>query len=264
MAQGGNLCCFPPTAPVRGPAAPCNRDNFEAAIYNYTAGAGLESVLSNLNNTFAKFFLDPQQKQLRQLLSDIYLSTINYNNIDNLNGTQGGVSHELPPLTAYGICVGWSLVYPYGVRTRTPTLWPLAPQDGSGSGGSPSWLPIAIVLPTVGALLLIAAGVVYEVRNNRKHKNLFGKVVPPGVGPDTTILVSEIQVSAARQQGPRLDREGGSHHMVLGIGSNARRLRRWPGRAVCRVRGIIAPYVHITYWAGSRGVLILAITGRCR
>ena len=34
------------------------------------------------------------------------------------------------------------------------------------------------------------------MRNNRKHKNLFGKVVPPGVGPDTTILVTEIQVRA--------------------------------------------------------------------
>lgn len=38
-----------------------------------------------------------------------------------------------------------------------------AAMDGSTS--TPSWLPIAIVLPTVGALLLIAASVVYQVRS---------------------------------------------------------------------------------------------------
>lgn len=47
----------------------------------------------------------------------------------------------------------------------------------------------------VGALLLITAGVVYEVRNNRKHKNLFGKVLPPGLGAETSILVASVQVS---------------------------------------------------------------------
>ncbi len=65
------------------------------------------------------------------------------------------------------------------------------------------------MLPTVGALLLIAAGVVYEVRNNRKHKNLFGKVVPPGLGLDTTILVSEIQVRGAWGVGQGRGEEGG-------------------------------------------------------
>ncbi len=30
-------------------------------------------------------------------------------------------------------------------------------------GGSPSWLPIAIILPVIGALLLVATGVMYEV-----------------------------------------------------------------------------------------------------
>jgi hypothetical protein len=41
------------------------------------------------------------------------------------------------------------------------TLYPPPPLD-SGNG-SPGWLPIAIVLPVVGALLLVAAAIVYEV-----------------------------------------------------------------------------------------------------
>eukprot|EP00198_Chlamydomonas_reinhardtii_P006519 XP_001695855.1 predicted protein [Chlamydomonas reinhardtii] len=140
---------------LRTPGTKLFRDIYESGLANLTTGSSVDSVVALMNQTFYKLLLDPQQKQFRSLLADTYLATINYNNIQNLNGTAGG--------------------------------------DGGGGGGSPSWLPIAIVLPTVGALLLIAAGVVYEVRNNRKHKNLFGKVVPPGVGPDTTILVTEIQ-----------------------------------------------------------------------
>ncbi|GLI68043.1 hypothetical protein VaNZ11_012366 [Volvox africanus] len=140
---------------LRVPNTKTFRDIFDSAIVNLTSGSSVTDVMSMLNATLAKIFLDPQQKQFRDQFAEIYLATINYNNIDYLNGSTLG--------------------------------------ESGGGGGSPSWLPIAIVLPTVGALLLIAAGVVYEVRNNRKHKNLFGKVVPPGVGPDTTILVSEIQ-----------------------------------------------------------------------
>ncbi|KXZ55594.1 hypothetical protein GPECTOR_2g1144 [Gonium pectorale] len=140
---------------LRTPSTKAFRDIYESGLANLTSGSSVDSVISLMNASFAKMLLDPQQKQFRSLLADTYLATINYNNINNLNGSTGG--------------------------------------EGGSGGGSPSWLPIAIVLPTVGALLLIAAGVVYEVRNNRKHKNLFGKVVPPGVGPDTTILVSEVQ-----------------------------------------------------------------------
>ncbi|MEW5301527.1 MAG: hypothetical protein WDW36_004384 [Sanguina aurantia] len=87
----------------------------------------------------------------------------------------------------------------YHILIPAPPLPPPAPAAAAmdGSTSTPSWLPIAIVLPTVGALLLIAASVVYQIRNNRKHKNLFGKVRPPGLGPDTTILVTDIQDSTA-------------------------------------------------------------------
>ncbi|MEW5319088.1 MAG: hypothetical protein WDW38_010259 [Sanguina aurantia] len=87
----------------------------------------------------------------------------------------------------------------YHILIPAPPLPPPAPVAATmdGSTSTPSWLPIAIVLPTVGALLLIAASVVYQIRNNRKHKNLFGKVRPPGLGPDTTILVTDIQDSTA-------------------------------------------------------------------
>ncbi|GFR48855.1 hypothetical protein Agub_g10809 [Astrephomene gubernaculifera] len=140
---------------LRTPSTKTFRDIYESGLANLTSGSSVDSVVALMNASFAKLLLDPQQKALRTLLADTYLATINYNNIQFLNGTSS--------------------------------------TDSKGGEGSPSWLPIAIVLPTVGALLLIAAGVVYEVRNTRKHKNLFGKVVPPGVGPDTTILVSEIQ-----------------------------------------------------------------------
>ena len=117
----------PRPLPAASPAtARCpRRDIYESGLANLTTGSSVDSVVALMNQTFYKLLLDPQQKQFRSLLADTYLATINYNNIQNLNGTAGG--------------------------------------DGGGGGGSPSWLPIAIVLPTVGALLLIAAGVVYEV-----------------------------------------------------------------------------------------------------
>ncbi|KAG2501553.1 hypothetical protein HYH03_000060 [Edaphochlamys debaryana] len=165
---------------LRTPGTKTFRDIYESGLANLTSGSDVDSVVSLMNTSFAKLLLDPQQKQFRSLLADTYLATINYNSIHNLNGTNSG--------------------------------------EGSGGSGSPSWLPIAIVLPTVGALLLIAAGVVYEVRNNRKHKNLFGKVVPPGVGPDTTILVSEIQdyaVLAETLSAEVVDRLLKEHHDCL-------------------------------------------------
>lgn len=70
------------------------RDIFDSAVFNLTGGASVESVLTMLNSTFTKVFLDPQQKQFRQLLADIYLATINYNNINYLNGSQSGVSRK--------------------------------------------------------------------------------------------------------------------------------------------------------------------------
>lgn len=140
---------------LRVPGTKSIREVYAAGLATLLASGSVDDAVAQMNASFAKLLLDPQQKQFRQLLAAAYVATINYNDIDYLNGTHAG-------------------------------------NAGKG-GGSPAWLPIAIVLPTVGALLLIAAGVVYEVRNTRKHKNLFGKVVPPGLGADTTILITEIQ-----------------------------------------------------------------------
>ncbi len=60
---------------------------YETALANLTSGASVSGVVSALNSTFAKMLLDPQQKHFRQLLADTYLATINYNNLQGLNGT---------------------------------------------------------------------------------------------------------------------------------------------------------------------------------
>jgi len=144
---------------LRIPGTKYFRELFENAAANATSGTNLVLLAGSLTQAVSRLLNDPQKIMAQYAeVVDAYLSTI-----------------QVP------------------LAPQPPSV---APPPDSRSG-SPSWLPIAIVLPTVGALLLIAAAVVYEVRNNRKHKNLFGKVLPPGLGAETSILVASVQDLAA-------------------------------------------------------------------
>lgn len=50
---------------------------------------------------------------------------------------------------------------------------------------------VLVVLALVLSCLLVV-----EVRNGRSHKDLLGRVKPPPIGPETTIMVAAIQVRA--------------------------------------------------------------------
>lgn len=50
---------------------------------------------------------------------------------------------------------------------------------------------IVVMVLLVFALMCLAA---LEVRNKRMHKDVFGRVIPPPIGPETTIMVAAIQV----------------------------------------------------------------------
>ena len=62
-------------------------------------------------------------------------------------------------------------------------------ETSSGSGSLSKGGPIAaIVVPTVAAIALII--VFFQFRARANHRGILGQVLPPGVGADTTILVT--------------------------------------------------------------------------
>jgi hypothetical protein len=68
-------------------AARRSRDVYAAGLAALLTSSNVNDVVGQMNTSFAKLLLDPQQKQFRQLVASSYVSTINYNNIDFLNGT---------------------------------------------------------------------------------------------------------------------------------------------------------------------------------
>lgn len=52
---------------------------------------------------------------------------------------------------------------------------------------------IVVIGCVLGCVLLLSVVVLLEVRNKRTHKDLLGRVKPPAIGPETTILVAAIQ-----------------------------------------------------------------------
>ncbi|KAG1681386.1 hypothetical protein FOA52_007434 [Chlamydomonas sp. UWO 241] len=75
---------------------------------------------------------------------------------------------------------------------------PLAPpQVKSMPQQPPYFLVVELALPILGLLLLIAAVVVVKVCNKKRHRNIWGKAQPPCAGPDTALVVTEVDGAAA-------------------------------------------------------------------
>ena len=77
------------------PPPPLRREVYAAALAALLTTGSVEDAVTQMNVSFAKLLLDPQQKQFRQLVAASYMAIINYNNIDYLNGTN--VSSSDPP-----------------------------------------------------------------------------------------------------------------------------------------------------------------------
>ncbi len=65
---------------------------------------------------------------------------------------------------------------------------------GSRSASGVSRQTVVVIAVVIGLVMLLAAVVVLEVRNKRRHKDLLGRVKAPLGDPDTTIVVASIQV----------------------------------------------------------------------
>jgi hypothetical protein len=194
---------------------PPRRGLYNHAACNSSVGAAAKDIIPVMSASIKALLVDPA-RGLLPLVVQTYTTSIGY------VGPPGPPPPmPSPPSVSHITCMSftWTLkkyirlesnsssdvcatpsIFPYNCRSRLyPTfvspVQPFPPPlGGDEGGGSPPWLPVAIVIPAVAALLLIASVVVYEVRNSRKHRNLWGKVLPPGPGPDTSILVAEVQV----------------------------------------------------------------------
>ncbi len=79
-----------------------------------------------------------------------------------------------------------------------PPLSPASTTSSSSSSGLSSGALAGIIVGSVvGAALLVALAVVAIVAKRRTHRRwgLFGKHLAPGVGPNTTLLVTDIENS---------------------------------------------------------------------
>mgnify|MGYP001806971565 CR=1 FL=1 len=101
--------------------------------------------------------------------------------------------------TVYATHIGGAYAPPKVLDKTTATA-----TDGGGDGNKTKLLVTAIVVPVAGTALLlgvvVAAVVVYMRRHNR---DMLGRVRAPRAGPDTTLLVSDVQVRGRQMGGGR-------------------------------------------------------------
>ncbi|KAL6749897.1 nucleotide cyclase [Haematococcus lacustris] len=155
---GGNL-----VLDLRIPGAGLIKKLIRDTITNVTLGADLRLAGQGLRLAVQQLLTDPQKTSASQeQLAASYYSSI-------------GATPPTPP---------------------QPALLPPAPAPPPPSSTYRSqlpWLVPAIVVPVLATMALITVVVLYEVRNSRKHKSVTGKVLAPGVGPDTSILVCALR-----------------------------------------------------------------------
>ncbi|KAG1661133.1 hypothetical protein FOA52_011864 [Chlamydomonas sp. UWO 241] len=146
-------------------------DFIELMMGVYRDGAGNASLMRGVDG-----LVNTMDMQMRALLRDTSKT-----NMQLLRSSYATMVEYLAPPAPPLLPSSPLLSVPEGESTRPPL----------------TWLPVVIVLPIVGLLLLIAATAVNQVRNMKQHKNMWGETTPPPAGPDTAIVVAEVDGGAA-------------------------------------------------------------------